>query len=254
MSEDKQERYSFSKLNAFHTCPYGWWERYVNHKPGIGNAFSSFGTLVHSLMERYAKGEAEIWELPELYEWEFAAAVPEEFPPNKYVVLRDTYYQQGLRFLQHFQGYDKYKILGVEKSFTLPVKDWSFMGIIDLVFTDEQGRFVIRDYKSKAGFKNAREQKEYARQLYLYSLEVKQEFGKYPDELQFLMFRTQSLVRIPFDERALNEAVQWADDTVHEIREAISYPPTCNDFYGNCLCNHREYCPFKIEAGGNKRK
>lgn len=254
MSESAQERYSFSKLNAFHTCPYGWWERYVNHKPGIGNAFSSFGTLVHSLMERYAKGEAEIWDLPELYEWEFPSAVPEEFPPNKYTVLRDTYYKQGLDFLKRFQGYDKYKILGVEKVFELPVKDWTFTGIIDIIFTDEKDRLIIRDYKSKAGFKNAKEQKEYARQLYLYSLEAKRAFGRYPDELQFLMFRKQMLVKIPFNQDALDEAVGWADSTVHAIRDAISYPPTCDAFFGNYLCNHREYCPFRIELGGHVGK
>lgn len=254
MSDPAQERYSFSKLNAFHTCPYGWWERYVNHKPGIGNAFSSFGTLVHSLMECYAKGEAEIWDLPELYEWEFPSAVPEEFPPNKYTVLRDTYYKQGLDFLKRFQGYNQYKILGVEKVFELPVNDWTFTGIIDIIFADEKGRLIIRDYKSKAGFKNAKEQKEYARQLYLYSLEAKREFGRYPDELQFLMFRKQMLVKIPFDKDALDEAVGWADSTVHAIRDAISYPPTCDAFFGNYLCNHREYCPFRIEPGGRREK
>ena len=84
--EDKSiERYSFSKLSTWWTCPYGYYQRYIEHKAGIGNAFASFGTFVHELMEKYAKGEAELWDLPQIYEWQFDTAVPEKFPYNKYV-------------------------------------------------------------------------------------------------------------------------------------------------------------------------
>lgn len=239
------EQYSFSKLSTWWTCPYGYKLKYIDHKSGIGNAFSSFGTLVHSLMERYAKGELELWDLPSVYEWEFPSAVTEKFPWNKYVDLSKSYYEQGLAFLKAFQGYEKCKLLGVEDEFQLQIDDWMFVGIIDLVFEDEDGRLIVRDYKSKASFKDEKEQMKYARQLYLYSLFVKEKYGRYPDELQFLMFRKQTLVRIPFSQDALNEAVKWASDTVRIIREAFDYPPTCENFYGDNLCNHREYCELK---------
>lgn len=241
----KRERYSFTKLSAWWTCPYGWRLRYIEGLHGIGNAFSSYGSFVHEIMEKYAKGEAEIWDLPSLFEWGFDVNVPEKFPYNKYVELRESYYKQGLEFLKSFQGYDKYKILGVEKDFDIDIDDWTFNGFIDLVFEDENGRLIIRDYKSKASFKNEQEKKEYARQLYLYSLYVKEQYGKYPDELQFLMFRKNDLISIPFDIDALNEAIEWAKDTVRIIRNAFDYPPTCDEFYAQNLCNHREYCAFK---------
>lgn len=241
----EKERYSFSKLSSFFVCPYGWWLRYGEHKPGIGNAFSSYGTFVHSLMERYAKGEADIWELPGMYEWEFDTAVPEKFPWNKYVVLRDSYYKQGLEFLKSFQGYDKYKILGVEQTFDQDIADWTFTGIIDLILQDENGRLIIRDYKSKAEFKNDKEKAEYARQLYLYSMYVEEKFGRLPDELQFLMFRKNKLVTIPFDKADYKEAIEWAKQTVSTIRETFEFKPKCDNFYANNLCNHREYCEFK---------
>ena len=239
------EQYSFSKLSTWWTCPYGYKLKYIDHKPGIGNAFSSFGTLVHSIMERYSKGELELWDLPAVYEWEFETAVPEKFPWNKYVNLRNSYYEQGLSFLKSFQGYNNCKLLGIEDDFRLQIDDWIFVGIIDLVFEDEDGRLIIRDYKSKASFKDEKEQSKYARQLYLYSLYVKEKYGRYPDELQFLMFRKQNTVKIPFNQDELNEAVKWATDTVRIIREAFDYPPTCESFYGDNLCNHREYCDLK---------
>lgn len=244
-----KEKYSFSKLSAFKQCPYGYYLRYVLNKKGIGNAFSSYGTLVHSILERYAKGELELWDLSGVFEWEFETAVPEKFPFNKYVVLRDTYYKQGLDFLRSFQGYEKYKILGVEQQFDRDIDDWTFTGIIDLIIQDPDGKLIIRDYKSKAAFKNDREQFEYARQLYLYSAYVKEKFGRFPDELQFLMFRKQHLVVIPFDPSAYEEAEDWAKGMVKDIREAVDFPSCCDEFYSNNLCNHREYCELKGAKG-----
>ena len=244
-----KERYSFSKLNSWWVCPYGWKLKYIDHEVGIGNAFSSYGTFVHNIMERYANGEIEIWDLPQIYEWEFDTAVPEEFPYNRYVSLRDSYYQQGLDFLKSFQGYDNYKILGVEKEFEVEFNDWIFNGIIDLIFEDEDGRLIIRDYKSKASFSKAEEQKEYARQLYLYSMYISDTYGKFPNELQFLMFRKQSLIRIPFEVNNFCEAFRWAQNTVKAIREAFDYPPVCKlssfNYYAANLCNFRDTCRIK---------
>lgn len=249
------EKYSFSKLSSWWVCPYGYYQRYIEHKHGIGNAFASFGTLVHELMEKYAKGEAELWDLPQMYEWMFDASVPEKFPYNKYVDLKKSYYDQGLNFLKHFQGYEDVEILGVEEEFLLDIDDWQFTGFIDLCFRDKDGKLIIRDYKSKASFKNEAEKHKYARQLYLYSIYIYQKYGVYPDELQFLMFRKQDEpIRISFDMADFEEAVRWAKDTVQIIRAAIDFPPQCDDFYGNNLCNHREYCQLKPKSKYKRRK
>lgn len=246
-NEVSVEKYSFTKLNAWWICPYGWKLKYIERQNGIGNAFSSYGTFVHELMEKYAKGEAELWDLPQLYEWGFEAAIPEKFPFNKHVDLHDSYYSQGLEFLKTFQGYDKYKIHGVEQVFECKVDDWVFTGIIDLLFEDEEGKLIIRDYKSKASFKNEDEKREYARQLYLYSMYVKEKFGRFPDELQFLMFRKQRTPTvIKFNEADYEEALWWAKNTVDVIRRATDYPPRCEQFYADNLCNHREYCENRI--------
>ena len=249
-----QEKYSFSKLNSWWTCPYGFKLRYIDHKVGIGNAFSSFGTLVHSIMERYAKGELELEHLSSIYEWEFKSAVKEKFPWNKYVDLQQSYYTQGLEFLQNFTGYTGYKILGVEENFEIKIQDWIFVGVADLIFEDENGRLIVRDYKSKASFKDDKERDKYARQLYLYALFVKEKYGRWPDELQFLMFRKQKLVSIQFDAERLKEALAWASNTVAVIREAFNYPPTCDAFYGENLCNHRKYCEFKLKKQKYKKR
>lgn len=161
--------------------------------------------------------------------------------------MKELYYNQGLEYLKNFSGYDDRKILGVEEKFDLGIDDWIFNGVIDLVYEDKNGKLVIQDYKSKSSFKNKKEQAEYARQLYLYALHVKNKYGKYPDLLQFCMFRKNTVIEIPFDENSLEEAVGWAKDTVKEIRECWDFSPSCDEFFSQNLCNHRDYCDCKIE-------
>ncbi len=249
VSESKKERYSFSKLSSFHNCKYGYYLTYIEHHKGITNCFASYGLFVHSIMERYAKGELSLWDLPKIYKEEFTTAVPEEFPDAFFCHdMRQLYYDQGLQFLQDFAGYEDIKILDTETQFDLDIDDWTFNGIIDLVFRDERGRLIIRDYKSKSTFKSKKEKAEYARQLYLYSLYVKQRYGRYPDELQFMLFRKNNVVKIPFQEEGVEDALKWARDTVKEIRDCWDFAPTCEAFFSRNLCNHREYCDCKLET------
>ena len=245
--ETCKERFSFSKLSAFHTCKYGYKQTYIDHKKGAGNCFSYYGLEMHSLLERYARGEIDLWDLVDVYQWEFDAAVPEKFPSTKFCKdMRKLYYEQGLEYLKNFPGYGDRKILEVESQFDHDIDDWVFNGVIDLVFEDKDGKLVIQDYKSKSSFKNKHEQAEYARQLYLYSLYVKDKYGKYPDLLRFMMFRKNVAVDIPFNEDDFNEALNWAKDTVKEIRECWDFTPSCDEFFAQNLCNHREYCDCKI--------
>ncbi len=242
---EKKERYSFSKLSSFHTCKYMYKLTYIDHKKGVGNCFSSYGSEVHSLMERYAKGEIELWDLADVYEWEFDSAVPEPFPDSTFCKdMRGLYYEQGLNFLKNFAGYSDRKILEVESNFECEIDDWAFNGIIDLVY-EKDGKLVIQDYKSKSSFKNKKEQAEYARQLYLYSLHIKEKYGKYPDTLKFMLFRKDKPIEIPFKIEDLEEAVNWAKQTVKEIRECWDFSPSCDEFFGSYLCNHREHCDVK---------
>lgn len=246
----KKERYSFSKLSSFHTCPYGYKLTYIDHLRGIGNCFSSYGSFVHSIMEQYAKGELDLWDLADVFQWQFESSVPEPFPKSKFCKnMRQLYYDQGLSYLKNFSGYSGKKILEVESSFDIDIDDWIFTGIIDLVYEDSDGKLVIQDYKSKSSFKNKKEQAEYARQLYLYALYIKKKYGRYPDILRFMMFRKNITVDIQFDESMLEEAVSWAKNTVSLIRWCWDFHPDCDDFYGEQLCNHREYCENKNKKG-----
>lgn len=225
---------------------------YIEHKKGIGNCFSSYGSEVHSIMERYAKGEIDLWFLADIYDWEFDAAVPEAFPDSTFCKdMRQLYYQQGLIYLKNFAGYDDINILEVESKFDYDIDDWVFNGVIDLVYEDKDGKLVIQDYKSKSLFKSKKELASYARQLYLYSLYITQKYGRPPDLMKFVLFRKNKEVVIPYKKADLLEAVTWAKNTVNDIRCCFDYAPSCEDFYCHNLCNHREYCEMRDNKGGD---
>ena len=168
-TKQKKERYSFSKLSSFHNCKWGYQLTYIDHCERCDNAFAQYGSLVHSIMERYAKGKLNLWDLVDVYKREYSG-ITEKFPHSAFCNLEDLYYKQGIQFLSNFSGYDKYKILEVESEFELEIDDWLFTGIMDLLFEDENGKLILLDYKSKSSFKNKKEKIEYARQLYLYCI------------------------------------------------------------------------------------
>lgn len=247
------EKYSFSGLSSFESCPYGFYLRYIEKAEEEGNCFSSYGTLMHSLLERHNKGELPPSNLASTFMWEFESAVPEPFPPNKYADLKELYYTQGLAFFNQFRGNDQIEKIGIEAEFEVQINDWILRGVSDLIYKDKRG-IIVLDYKSKAKFKSKDEQSKYARQLYLYSKYVKETYGEFPKYLEFDMFRKQHRVVIPFNEDDYNEAIEWADSIVKKIRTAWVYPQVEDDFFCRYLCSYRSQCDIGKQAVKGWRK
>lgn len=242
------ERYSFSKLSSFYQCPLQYYLNYIAREQRENNAFAEYGSFVHSLLERWADGELEVYELLDKYEEDFWQQVSHEFPPNKYVDLAKKYYEDGVNFFFNFDGVDAKEILSAEEQFVEKVKcttgkeDFLVQGFIDLVYIDTQDRLVVHDWKSKAKFKSKDEQKKYARQLYIYSYYIKKKYGRFPDLLRFHTFRNQTDVDIEFNELGYKEAMTWVQDTVERIRNCIEFNPCADDFYCTYLCDMRRSC------------
>ena len=244
--EPDQEIYSFSKLSAHDTCPRMWQLTYLDKAPRKENAFSAFGTLVHSILERYAKHDLPLCALADIYEWEWPLAFSGvAWPPNKYVSLEERYKEQGLTFFKEFRGLPgSAEILGVEKHFEKHFGDFLFQGIADLVYRDA-GKLKILDWKTAKPYTKS-DQAQKRRQLYLYASWMKDEFGSFPDELIFYHIRDQRKVTTKFQEKDLSEAILWATKKVHELRTAWYFPPTPSDFFCKYICSVRGEC----EHGG----
>lgn len=258
--------YSFSRLNSFYTCPWEWRQNYIECADKDGSAMAQFGSLLHTILEMYAKGELAIFELSMYYMEHFDEYVTYDFPPNKYVDLRQKYYDAGLDYLDNIDlDLSNYDVLGVEKKVEFKIGDYDCIGFIDLLLRDKNsGEIIILDHKSasigvlKSG-KIAKKDREhfdqFKKQLYLYAKPVIKEYG-HVDKLKWNMFRDQNYIEIPFNQEEYEASVRWAEDTIKLIesetewglnkefikaQEEDKYPP----FYCMNLCSQRFHCPEK---------
>lgn len=245
------ETYSFSKLTAFDTCPQMWSLTYLDHAPKLKGVFSEYGTLVHSILERYEKGELPLEALSDIFEWEWDQTFKGmKWPPNKYVDLESSYKEKGIAFFQSFPGLQQdegINILGVEQHFEFPIGDFIMQGYIDLVF-EHNGKLVVQDWKTAKKYTKA-ELAYKVRQPYLYSRWVQDTFGRFPDEIRFHHTKDNVLVVIPFDINKYQEAIDWSESQVEKIRSTWIFPENPDEFFccnicsvrGSCKCGSGEY-------------
>lgn len=260
MLDDKT--WSFSSVNSYENCPKCFYLSYLQDPPleKDQNAFAQWGTLGHSLFERYVNGELELYELGNTYENEYDEAVTLRFPPNKYVDLGESYHDKGKEYFETWEGFpDSWELVESEREIHLDIGGNTFIGFIDLIVKDKNtGRYIVVDHKSKSKFKNEEERDEYARQLYLYALYIKAEYGEFPSHLIFNMFRANDVVTIDFDEKNLENAVFWFKNTIENIKKDNKFDDKItilfrqkkkslkefkkDDFFCNELCSVRSYC------------
>lgn len=248
--------WSFSRLNSFYNCPHEWYEKYIMCQYGENGFFGEFGNCCHKVLEKYAKGEITIFEISQEYEKQFSETVVHDAPPNKYVDIKQSYFDKGMDYFDNIDlDFDKYEILGVEKEIRFKIGDKDFIGYIDLLLREkETGKIIILDHKSasikflKNGNVSKTDQphvKEFIRQLCLYAIPTIEEYGKV-DELWWNLFKERIWLKIPWTEEAQEEAVKWAKDTIALIENEKDYP--CRQDYYYCwnLCSQRNNaCPYK---------
>lgn len=241
--------WSFSSVSKYDECPKAFYRTYIEHTPQRENAFAQWGSLGHSILERYYRGELDLWDLEDTYLEEYDDAVTEPFPFR----MADSYFKAGDEYFSNFEGdFQGCEIVGIEQEIQIEIEGYKYIGYIDLLVRDDKG-YIICDHKSKAGFKTAEEKHHYLRQLYLYALYVREQYGEYPYKLIFNMFRKGIWVEEQFDETACMEAKEWFVNTIKRIYEdesfkdkiAIEYKAQGKllqdfpkqDFYCNYLCD-----------------
>ena len=238
-------KWSFSRLNSLDTCPHMWKLTYLDHEEGVSNSFADFGTFAHEILEKYAKGEAEIYELASMYEEEYNKAVPLPFPPNKYVSLADKYYEAGLNYFENFEGFGDYEIVQAEKELEFTVDKYKVTGYIDLLLKDKDGNFHIFDHKSST-VKSAKSDKakEYWKQMYLYSIAIYQEYGVYPVKLHINAFKEGKIYTIDFDIEEIEKVKKWVVDTIEILKKEREFLPKSNSFFCKFVCSYRNSCEY----------
>lgn len=221
-------KWSYSRVSTYNTCPHAYKLRYIDKQTEDSNVFSQYGTFCHEILEKYAKNEVAIFELVELYREGYEENVSLPFPPSPPKVdLPSKYYEDGLRFFSNFEGFEE-EVVGVEEKFTILIEHEEYppillTGFIDIVL-DDNGEIIIQDWKSKGKFKSKKERAEYFRQLYLYSIYVKEKYGKDPSKLILFLFRNNEKVIEEYNPEKALEAKVWLLESIKKIEEATEFP------------------------------
>lgn len=237
--------WSFSRLNAYYTCPKMWEFSYIDCEKGLSNSFADFGSFSHQILEKYAKGEAEIYELASMYEEGYKQSVPLPFPPNKFCSLSDKYYEAGYTYFENFEGFGDFEIVEAEKELSFTVDYYKITGFIDLLLKDKEGNFHIYDHKSSTvKSKTSEKAKEYWRQLYLYSIAIYDEYGIYPKQLHINAFKEGKIYTIDFDVKEVDKVKKWVLDTIELLKKEEKFLPKSESFFCSFICSYRQMCEY----------
>lgn len=239
--------WSYSRIGAFEMCPYQFLMRYVYRTQKQPLFFSDYGSFIHKILEMYLNGQLEKNELVPFYLRHFRENVRANAPSQ---TIFETYFNQGLFYLENID-FPYPTPLGVEKKVDFSLVGHPFTAIIDCIANDDG--IIVVDHKSrtlkpkskrKKPTKSDEELDRYLRQLYIYSIPVKELYGEYPKALAFNCFRSGELIKEPFREEKLEEAKNWAVGQIQVIRDNEEWKPDMEYWKCRYLCDRRDECEY----------
>ena len=256
--------YSYSQLSGFDECPFSFYlERIEKATEKSSNAFAERGTLIHNIIDEWARGVITTAQMPIEYEKRYANEVTSQFPRMLAAKgYTEKAYNIGLEYMKNFDEFEGDEIIASEDKFQidLELSDGStrpFIGIIDMVLKDKSnGNLIVCDHKSKSWSAFKKAEKTMYRQPLLYSAYVKEKYGKYPDVLMFNLFNEGGdKATKPFTMEDYQDAIDWASDCIYKIEEYDLLDwltsKTEPDFFCESLCSCRSSCSISAKR---KRK
>ena len=278
MGQDKKV-YSYSRLENYHNCPFGYYITYVEKNRSEDNIYSFLGSAVHEILERLQQREIDNNKAIE----EFENAVTEADMLG-YGWMSDSVKDKYIAAIRHYL--ENYKPIEcdeyfIEEYFEIQVGDKWMKGYIDL-YTITDGIIDIYDYKTSSSSSfTGKDAYKKMRQMILYGIAIKQ---KYPDmkirsmnfdmlkyykapskraklgytlkdrsTIDILDFTTNyenAYISADFTDEVIEEVTKYVCDTINKIESLDEskmemFERALNpkkDFFCKTLCSFRERC------------
>lgn len=254
--------YSHSKISTFEQCPLKYKLRYIDKIIIVERSIESFlGEIIHSSLE-WLYNSVKEKRIPSLDEVIFYYAKKWEEDFNEKIIIRRNelgdFYNKGVKFLIDY--YIKNKpfddnTLYTEKEIWINLdkeRKYVIRGFIDrLAYNLKTNEYEIHDYKTSNSIPT-KEKIETDRQLALYSIAVKELFGK--DKRVLLIWHylayNQKIYSKRTDEQ-LESLRQQIIELINEIEAEEKFPAYISKLCD--WCEYRKICPAWGNASEFKR-
>ena len=259
--------YSYSQLNSFDQCRYGFYlQRIEGLTEEASNAFAERGSLIHDLLDQWAKKILTKEQMIEEYERRYSEEVKTAWPR---VLAAKGYarkaYENGIEFLENFDEFKGYEVLSAEEKFKLDLpltngETRPFVGVVDMILRENKtGDIIVCDHKSKSLQSFKRDEDEMYRQQLLYSTYIIQKFGDFPASLMFHLFNEGGVKpQRLFSKEEYNEALDWATKQILGMEEcSVIDWLVCKenpDYFCWNICGARKSCPNGVQPDPKKKK
>jgi putative RecB family exonuclease len=244
--------YSHSKISCFEQCPLKFKFKYIDKIKILERSIEALlGFCVHSVLE-YLYNEKKLGKNPSIDEiiTIYSDCWKENYNENIKIVKKDLnskdYFNKGIKFLMNYytQNYPfEDNTIETEKKVEIMLgENKKLIGYIDrLVQNSENKKIEIHDYKTA---NNLPMQKDIDndRQLALYSLAIKEEFGKNKDiTLVWHYLAHNKKIISKRTEEQLENLKKEILEIIEKIESAENFPPCPSKLCD--WCEYKKICP-----------
>ena len=255
------ERFSFTQIKAFETCPLQYKFQHILHIPVAGRATFSFGQSIHSALQKFfslvqeragkrqvdifggtapRKPEVTVEELLKIFE---SSWIDDWYDDKKH---KEEYFEKGKKCLREYFESIKDNLpvpLYLEKGFNLKIGDYTFGGKIDRIDERPDGTVEIIDYKTG---KARAEDKIDKDQLLIYQLAAQnpQILDRKAGALSYLYIEDNKKISFLGEEKELVRLQDKIIGTIKEMEQS-SFPATPGEF--KCkFCDFKDICEHRV--------
>ena len=255
-----KQHISFSELKTWAECPFKHKLKYIDGINGFtGNAFTAFGTAIHSVCEYIAKGELLEEDYDEHFDLAFLCELKKlEEKPDNHLITQMR--QQGKAispsvFPELKEHFGEYEVFSTEERLYETIEEltykWHLKGFIDLVIKTSDGKYHILDWKSCSWGWDAKKRSEklVTYQLTLYKKFFCKKHNISPDDVEThfgLLKRTAKnsrveIFRVTSGKRKTTNATKLLVDGCKTIKAKnhVKNRNSCD----KCEFKHSEHCP-----------
>lgn len=211
---EKINIWSYSKLNTLDTCVHEYYLARILKKSKKQNIYGIVGGIAHDILEKYYNKEIAFEQMLPIFESEFLGVELGDYKfstdADKNRKMRDTYKENVKQFFQnHIPMEGK---VSNELEVWIDVDGHIFIGYIDNILKDNDGNYIITDYKTSGMSDYTGEKKvKKGMQLLLYALGLMQ-IGVPSDKIKCRWnFMKYATIGITYETKAKKDNIKYKE-------------------------------------------